>query len=142
MPAATDQSTTRKTNSTDENVVTMDRRRDDRRGSGPNVSAEKTTTEPRRKTQRRRHIDPTTCERDYNEKEVEFMKAMDDYKQSSGRMFPTCSEVLEVLRSMGYHRLDDEQLETLGFTASEPAVAAASDDTETTPQSIRAFPGT
>lgn len=34
--------------------------------------------------------------------EVEFMKAMQDYKQSSGRMFPTWSEVLEVLRALGY----------------------------------------
>jgi len=130
MPAATDQSTTRKTNSTDENVVTMDRRRDDRRGSGPNVSAEKTTTEPRRKTQRRRHIDPTTCERDYNEKEVEFMKAMDDYKQSSGRMFPTCSEVLEVIRSLGYVQLTDEQYTSLGLAEDEEQTAEAFSDDE------------
>ena len=34
--------------------------------------------------------------------EVEFMKAMDDYKRKSGRMFPTWSEVLEVVRSLGY----------------------------------------
>lgn len=47
-------------------------------------------------------IDPTTCERDYSGDEVEFMKAMDDYKRKSGRMFPTWSEVLEVVRSLGY----------------------------------------
>ena len=46
---------------------------------------------------RRRFVDPTTCERDYSLDEVEFMKAMDDYKRKSGRMFPTWSEVLEVL---------------------------------------------
>ena len=51
---------------------------------------------------RRRQIDPTTCERDYTIEEVEFMGAMDNYKRRSGRMFPTCSEVLEVLRSLGY----------------------------------------
>ncbi len=27
---------------------------------------------------------------------------MDNYKRRSGRMFPTCSEVLEVIRSLGY----------------------------------------
>ncbi len=32
----------------------------------------------------------------------EFMKAMDDYKRKSGRQFPTWSEVLEVIRSLGY----------------------------------------
>lgn len=57
---------------------------------------------PRRKVERRRLIDPTTCERDYSIEEVEFMKAMDDYKRKSGRMFPTWSEVLEVVRGLGY----------------------------------------
>ena len=59
----------------------------------------------RRKAPRRRQIDPTTCERDYSPDEVEFMQAMDAYKRSSGRMFPTCSEVLEVVRSIGYAKL-------------------------------------
>jgi hypothetical protein len=49
-------------------------------------------------------IDPTTCERDYRADELEFMRALDTYKHQSGRMFPTCSEVLEVLRSLGYQR--------------------------------------
>jgi hypothetical protein len=53
---------------------------------------------------RRRHIDPATCERDYSEIELEFMQAMQQYKQSSGRMFPTWSEVLEVLQSLGYRK--------------------------------------
>lgn len=53
---------------------------------------------------RRRKIDPTTCERDYGPEELEFMQALDAYKRSSGRMFPTCSEVLEVVRSLGYVR--------------------------------------
>ena len=53
---------------------------------------------------RRRLIDPTTCERDYGADEVEFMQALERYKRTSGRMFPTCSEVLEVVRSLGYVR--------------------------------------
>ncbi|MES2791552.1 MAG: hypothetical protein V4719_18180 [Planctomycetota bacterium] len=60
--------------------------------------------ERRVKVERRRQIDPTTCERDYTGDEVEFMKAMDEYKRRSGRMFPTWSEVLEVVRDLGYHR--------------------------------------
>lgn len=51
---------------------------------------------------RRRGIDPTTSERDYSREEIEFMQAMQAYKVSSGRMFPTWSEVLEVLRGLGY----------------------------------------
>ena len=53
---------------------------------------------------RRRFVDPTTCDREYTLAEREFMQAMQAYKQSSGRMFPTWSEVLEVLRDLGYEK--------------------------------------
>ncbi|RLS75553.1 MAG: hypothetical protein DWI03_11435 [Planctomycetota bacterium] len=62
-------------------------------------------TRAARSQARRRMIDPTTCERDYLPEELEFMQALERYKRSSGRMFPTCSEVLEVLRSLGYQRV-------------------------------------
>ncbi len=61
----------------------------------------------RRRLDRRRQIDPTTCERDYSDNEIEFMKSMDDYKRKSGRPFPTWSEVLEVLMSLGYRKVAD-----------------------------------
>jgi hypothetical protein len=54
---------------------------------------------------RRRNIDPTTCERDYQPAELEFMQAVEQYKRLSGRQFPTCSELLEVVRSLGYVRM-------------------------------------
>jgi hypothetical protein len=53
---------------------------------------------------RRRLVDPTTCERDYEPAELEFMLAIQEYKQASGRMFPTWSEVLEVLQDLGYQK--------------------------------------
>ncbi len=84
--------------------VTLDRRRAARReeeaAAVPAAPAPK--LERREKVNRRRQIDPTTCERDYSLDEVEFMNALDDYKRKNGRMFPTCSEVLEVIRSLGY----------------------------------------
>ena len=55
--------------------------------------------------ERRRQIDPTTCERDYDDEEIAFMKAMDQYKRDNRRPFPTWSEVLEVLRALGYRRV-------------------------------------
>jgi hypothetical protein len=55
--------------------------------------------------ERRRQVDPTTCERDYNDEEIAFMKAMDQYKRDNRRPFPTWSEVLEVLRSLGYRKV-------------------------------------
>jgi hypothetical protein len=81
-----------------------DRRADDRRKSKDSVGVERRLGERREKVNRRRQIDPTTCERDYTDAEVEFMHALDDYKRTSGRMFPTCSEVLEVLLSLGYEK--------------------------------------
>lgn len=73
-------------------------------------NTEQPTVERRKaKVERRRQIDPTTCERDYNGEEILFMKAMDDYKRRSGRQFPTWSEVLEVLRDLGYRKVAEEQ---------------------------------
>ena len=53
---------------------------------------------------RQRHVAPTSSERNDLAAEQEFMAAMQEYKQSSGRMFPTWSEVLEVLQSLGYQK--------------------------------------
>jgi hypothetical protein len=66
----------------------------------------------RHKSLRRRQIDPTTCERDYSVEELEFMQAIESYKRTSGRMFPTCSEILEVFRSLGYSRPSQSQPES------------------------------
>ena len=76
----------------------------DRREKDVPVPVERRKIERRVKVNRRRQIDPTTCERDYSSDELEFMSALDDYKRTSGRMFPTCSEILEVLKKLGYER--------------------------------------
>ena len=93
--------------------VTIDRRKpakdrresSDRRQNNIPVPVERRQLERRVKVARRRQIDPTTCERDYTNEEVEFMHALDAYKRASGRMFPTCSEVLEVIKSLGYQKV-------------------------------------
>ena len=106
------------------NEVVVDRRRtgrrdNDRRRTASSVASsqgEPRSTEAhsdsaeqrrpdRRKVERRRQIDPTTCERDYTPDQVDFMKAMDLYKRRSGRQFPTWSEVLEVLENLGYRKV-------------------------------------
>lgn len=106
-----------KAKSGDQEVV-MERRRTDRRTKAAaskaakpvaqeekkEPQAEQPKIERRAKVNRRRQIDPTTCERDYTNDEIEFMQALDAYKRSSGRMFPTCSEILEVIRDLGYTR--------------------------------------
>lgn len=110
-------------------IVTIDRRREDRRDE----ARQDASGSGRRKTPRRRQIDPTTCERDYSDNEIEFMRAMDEYKRAAGRMFPTCSEVLEVIRSLGYVKLDEEQramLECEEFHGYEPDSFVDDEDEE------------
>src|SRR4051794_26867716 len=80
----------------------------DRLINDPTAVAKATrASEARALTGRRRLVDPTTCERDYTAAEVEFMQAMQAYKRKSGRMFPTWSEVLEVLQALGYEKAAD-----------------------------------
>lgn len=100
-------------NMTIEDTATIDRRGTDRRGKPDRrQKAEKVDQdrrgppERRQKVERRRQIDPTTCERDYTDAEIEFMTAMDRYRRESGRPFPTWSEVLEVVRSLGYQKVE------------------------------------
>lgn len=81
---------------------------DDRRKQNIPVAVERRQGERREKVQRRRQIDPTTCERDYSGEEIAFMQAMDAYKRANGRMFPTCSEILEVIRGLGYVKVESQ----------------------------------
>jgi hypothetical protein len=80
--------------------VTIDRRKGDRREQGE-----------------RRQVDLTTCERNYNEEEINFMKAMDQYKRDNRRPFPTWGEVLDVLRALGYRKVA-EPTPLPGYAAS------------------------
>jgi hypothetical protein len=82
------------------------RKQNDRRKRSIPVAVERRSGKERRhQGERRRQVDPTTCEKDYSEEEIIFMKAMDQYKRANRRPFPTWSEVLEVLRSLGYRKI-------------------------------------
>jgi hypothetical protein len=95
--------------------VVTDRRRNDRRATATErrqrsipVAVERRSGKDRRQQgERRRQIDPTTCERDYSDDEILFMRAMDQYKRDNRRPFPTWSEVLEVLFALGYRKVAD-----------------------------------
>ncbi|MAR11841.1 MAG: hypothetical protein CL681_17995 [Blastopirellula sp.] len=104
--------------------TSSDRRTDDRRQDDIPVAENRRKEE--RRVQRRRQIDPTTCERDYSQDEIEFMRALDDYKRANGRMFPTCSEILEVIRDLGYQRVTDTNESPAELTAQ----VAHADDTD------------
>lgn len=99
-----------------------ERRAGDRRTKDVPIAVERRQLERRTKVNRRRQIDPTTCEREYTDEELQFMQALETYKRASGRMFPTCSEVLEVLRGLGYSKAT--------------ALPATPDPVETCPPSV------
>lgn len=95
-------------------VLVTDRRRNDRRAGAdrrqrsiPVAVERRSGVDRRNQGERRRQIDPTTCERDYSDAEVDFMRAMDEYKRLNRRPFPTWSEVLEVLNALGYRKVAD-----------------------------------
>jgi hypothetical protein len=110
--------------------VTIDRRRQADRRSEEATSKPAVKLERRKKVQRRRQIDPTTCERDYSVQEVEFMNAMEQYKRKSGRMFPTCSEVLEVIRGLGYTQFFPSELAVQRGQEQQAVEATAEQGTE------------
>jgi hypothetical protein len=102
----------RSESSLSEDVVVTDRRNGDRRQNDrrkrsiPVAIERRGGKERREKGERRRQVDPTTCEKEYSDEEIIFMKAMDQYKRSNRRPFPTWSEVLEVLHSLGYRKTE------------------------------------
>ncbi len=110
-----------------ETEVTVDRRQSQRRAKSDPTATDQRKLERREKVTRRRQIDPTTCERDYSDEEVEFMSALDNYKRVSGRMFPTCSEILEVIRELGYVRVSADQAKSpeAGLASEQEPVAMA-----------------
>jgi hypothetical protein len=109
------------------------RDRQDRRDPASRPAAAKlpaigeATRDRRQKKERRRRIDPTTFEKQYTDEEMEFMNAMQRFKELSGKTFPTHGEVLRVAVSLGYRRavfefdpLSDDDL------GGEPSVIIAS----------------
>ena len=89
----------------------------DRRGTqgraagkqGPTRGAEARRPEKRVRKERRRRIDPTTFEKQYTDDELEFMNAMQRFKERTGKPFPTHGEVIKVAVALGYRkRLDNE----------------------------------
>jgi hypothetical protein len=104
------------------------RHKNERRQRHIPVAVERRVGKERRQLgERRRQVDPTTCEKDYNDEEIIFMKAMDQYKRSNRRPFPTWSEVLEVLRSLGY-RKTEEAVALPGLPVQPSAILDDEDD--------------
>jgi hypothetical protein len=83
-----------------------DRRQDEAAARGtPAEPAPASGADRRAKKDRRRRIDPTTFEKQYTADELEFMNAMQRFKERTGKSFPTHGEVLKVAVGLGYRRI-------------------------------------
>lgn len=47
---------------------------------------------------------PTHVGTDYSAEEADFMMSLDQYKRAYRRPFPTCKEVLAVVKALGYRK--------------------------------------
>jgi len=78
-----------------------DRRQGERRQQQLPVDRERRIGGERRKGPRRKR---SMNQYDMTAETLEFINAINRFKESSGRSFPTWSEVLGILRDLGYER--------------------------------------
>jgi hypothetical protein len=79
----------------------------DRRGS---VVDRRLGLDRRRGPGRRRGDDRRAAEEgQMSDEQFEFLMAIDEYKRKNARPFPTWTEVLEVIKALGYRRVADPQ---------------------------------
>ena len=69
----------------------------------------KENSAPPKESPTKRFANPTTSDRLYSLDEVEFMNALAEFKRASGKLFPSCSEILEVLRKLGYEKAGKQE---------------------------------
>jgi hypothetical protein len=103
-----------------------DRRAEKKTPAAPGEpSTDGTPIERRAKKDRRRRIDPTTFDKQYTDDEMEFMNAMQRYKEISGKSFPTYREVLKVLIDLGYRlTVVEPEMTTTDAQLAEPVLVS------------------
>ncbi len=85
--------------------VRRERRKGERRQKNIKVDPDRRKTADRRAGPRRR---PRSINQyDMEEETLEFIRAINRFKERSGRSFPTWSEVLGILKELGYERRAD-----------------------------------
>jgi hypothetical protein len=67
-------------------------------------AAERAAKRPGPPPVERRHH-PATCERDYDDAELEFLKAVDRYRREKRRPYPTSCELLRIAVALGYRKV-------------------------------------
>lgn len=84
-----------------------DRRSDDRR---QNVVDRRSGLDRRRGPGRRRSQDRRSAEEgEMTAEQFEFLRAIEEYKKVNDRPFPTWTEVLDVIKAIGYRKVAEPQ---------------------------------
>jgi hypothetical protein len=100
---------------TDRRSVAAERRVKDRRDNAPisnNLAAKladrRSDLDRRRGPGRRRSDDRKAAEEgQMTDEQFEFIKAVDEYKKLNSRPFPTWTEVLEIIKTLGYRKVEE-----------------------------------
>ena len=81
--------------------VRNERRKGERRTRDVPVEVERRTGKDRRQGPRRKR---SINQYDLEAETLEFIRAINRFKERTGRAFPTWSEVLQILRDLGYEK--------------------------------------
>jgi len=92
----------------DEQHLIEQRSGEDRRG---NVVDRRLGLDRRRGPGKRRSDDRKSAEEgQMSDEQFEFLMAIDEYKRKNTKPFPTWTEVLEVIKTLGYRKVAESQL--------------------------------
>lgn len=100
-----------KTNNQDqEQVATLEERRKVTTERRKSVMDRRSSFDRRRGPGHRRSPERRAAEEgEMNEEQFEFLMAIDEYKRANQRPFPTWTEVLEVIKAIGYRKVAEPQ---------------------------------
>ena len=76
-------------------------------GGAAMVNKYKTPKDSPKSSPKGKRVNPATSDRHYSLDEMEFMNALSEFKRASGRLFPSCSEILDILRTLGYEKVSE-----------------------------------
>ena len=83
-----------------------DRRQSDRRSNRRGVADRRSRLDRRRGPGRRRSDDRRSAEEgEMTPEQFEFIQAINEYKQVNDRPFPSWTEILDVLKAIGYRKV-------------------------------------
>jgi hypothetical protein len=63
---------------------------------------------------------------DYTDDEMEFIKAMDRFRREKKRRFPTCRDILSVIRELGYRKIEASKEQGIGNREKQSPVPLTS----------------